>query len=319
MSKQVQTQEEEIDFKRFNDFLNSINNFLFIKFKTFTLFNLKYKYIVISIIILGMLLGYLISKIKVYEHRIIINANYESIQYLYNQIDLIQSKIFENDKDFNNLNNLNLNEVISIEIEPIVNIRTLLNEINPEVLKMAMEDNNFNKFLTDKKNKKNYTQQIITLKTNDRLENDTLISNLLNFFNKNDFYNKIREIDISNINEKKVFNDSLIKQIDEIVSKIENTKQDNQKFTLDTKDNTIYDLLTYKEELEGGKSDYKFKLFINSEIIKPLSMVMNLSEEKSTLINVLKYSIIFYLLFLIIYSMSQFKNKIFEGGKKTIN
>src|SRR5690606_20461322 len=116
---------EEIDlgylFKKMNDLFKKSIKLLF----EVIAFFLKYKFIVIALIVIGFAYGYYKdshSK-KLYLNQGIVIPNYESVDYLYDKVAVINEKILIGDTLYlKNLLGANYLNLIKINVEPIADI-----------------------------------------------------------------------------------------------------------------------------------------------------------------------------------------------------
>src|SRR5690606_23744407 len=118
--------------------------------------------IILILILTGFGLGILLDKTqKSYEHQIIVTPNFGSTDYLYSKIDLIDSKIKENDTLFlkNVVGIQQSKNLKSIEIKPIADVYNFIQNKpeNFELIKLMAEDGDINKVLQENITSKNYT------------------------------------------------------------------------------------------------------------------------------------------------------------------
>src|SRR5690554_1660503 len=126
-----QNSSEEVDlgylFKSVGDFFRKLVKLFFLVIGFFK----KYLLIIIGIIILGIILGYFIDKNSksVYENRLIVIPNFESVEYLYDKIDEVNFKIQSGDSLYlKSIFGDNYTSVRKIEIEPIIDIYNFTTE-----------------------------------------------------------------------------------------------------------------------------------------------------------------------------------------------
>ncbi|MBC7641602.1 MAG: hypothetical protein H7174_04590, partial [Flavobacterium sp.] len=169
-SIQNQNQEnQEIDLslltKKISGFFDSV---LMSVFKSIQF--LKKNIIIIGVLfVLGATLGYLLDEsTAVYDQEIIVSPNFGSVDYLYSKIDLLNSKLKNNDTIFlKSIGIKNPKKIISLSIEPVVDIYTFVNNNtaiatnaqntqNFELVKLLSEDGDIKKVIKDKLTSKNY-------------------------------------------------------------------------------------------------------------------------------------------------------------------
>src|SRR5215207_8007623 len=96
------------------------------------------------LVVLGAVLGvYLDSNKKSYNNQIVVTPNFESVDYLYAKIDLIQSKIAAGDLDFlrNIVGITDPKTIRKIEIKPVADVYKFIEdkEQNFELIKLMAE------------------------------------------------------------------------------------------------------------------------------------------------------------------------------------
>ena len=136
------------------------SNFPFAVFKGIVF--IKNNFIIILILfVLGSGLGSFIDKYNyTYDNQIIVTPNLSSVDYLYNKIDLLSSKLKENDKVFFKSIGVNSEIISSIEIEPIIDVYSFINDSKPvvnvqntqnfELVKLLSESGDINKVIKHK-------------------------------------------------------------------------------------------------------------------------------------------------------------------------
>lgn len=274
-------------------FKKIINNFIFFLKRNLPTFLL--------LIVLGIGLGYLLNPLfKNYESKIIIKPNYGSVDYLYNEIELINSKITDRDSIF--LNKIGITKDIKrIEIRPINNIYQFVQEsdANFELLKLFAEDGDINKVAEDEATSKNYkTHQIVlrttlpTLKSND-------IDKLLAYLNNNNYYKKAKDQTINNEKVRLSLNEKTINQINSVFSKFDQPeKESNKNLVYVNENNQINDLLITKRDLVKENEYIKLNQVLTTNIVTNISQSLNIqTESKKSLLTII-FPILFIGIFL---------------------
>ena len=270
----------------------------------FKIFLRKNILIILLLIILGIITAYLFSPLlKSYESKVIVNPNYGSVDYLYNEIDLINSKISDKDTIF--LNKIGVTSNINkIEIKPIVNIYQFAgeSESNFDLLKLFAEDGDINKVADDEKTSKNYKTHQIILTTKKSSVIPANIDKLLQYLNKNEYYNQVRLVKIENEKQRLGINNNTVKQIDAVFSKVEistNTEA-NRNLVYVNDNNQLNDLLVTKRELTKENEYIKLNELLSTNVIKKISESLNVqTESKGSLLKLL-FPILFIGIFLFI-------------------
>ena len=288
-------QDQEIDlgqiFGKIGDFFGTIT------YKIFQAFQFVKKNIIllILIVLIGGFLGYLLDKYnKTYSHEVIVLPNFGTVDYLYEKIELLNAKLIERDSKFLKKNNFkNSDKIIKIEIEPILDIYTFVNNNttiatsaqntqNFELVKLLAEDGDINKVIKDNLTSKNYSHHNITILTNGVQNKEELILPLLDYLNDNSYYKDIQKICLDNIKNRIKEDQIIVNQIDTLLSQFSaSTKSSRNDKLVYYNDNTqLNDLIAQKSKLIGGIGFQKTQLLDLNKIILDKSVLMNKKYTK---------------------------------------
>jgi len=145
------SQDQELDLgqlsKKIGDFFQKLIDVFF----DFILFIKRNIIIVAALFIIGIVLGYFLdNKTKVYDHEVVVLPNFNSVDYLYAKINLINAKRKENDTLF--LKSIGIKEPKKfklIEIEPIIDVYKFIQEkeSNFELIQLMAEEGDLEKIL----------------------------------------------------------------------------------------------------------------------------------------------------------------------------
>lgn len=281
-------EDQEIDLgqisRKIGDFFENV---------TFKIFK-GIQFIKKNIIILGVLfvLGagigtYLDYSRKMYDNQIIVTPNFNSTDYLYSKIDLINSKISEQDTVFlkNVVGIKNTEKFNKIEIEPITDIYRFIanNPVNFEFVKLLAEDGDLKKIVDDKLTSKNYAYHNISFITSKLTTDEETVKPILNYLNNSEYFNTQQKVYVENIKEKMKQNDSIISQINGILNSFSKTINGNQK-----SNNLIYynentqlnEVIRTKNELIAEQGVKKLQLIDSDRIVKDSSSTLNIKNKK---------------------------------------
>ncbi|MFW0736766.1 hypothetical protein [Flavobacterium sp.] len=310
--------DQEIDLavisKKINNFFQGINASIFRGIQFF----IRNWIIVLILVFTGFGLGvFLDSTQKSYEHEIIVAPNFQSTDYLYAKIDLINSKIKEHDTLF-------LKETVGIqqprnlriiEAKPIADVYNFIKNRpeNFELIKLMAEDGDIKKVLEDNVTSKNYTFQTILLVTKRKSSEEKLIKPLLNYLNSSDYYSKIQKEEYKNVQLKMKQNDSIIKQIDGVLSNFSsatNNAHKNDKMLYYNENTQLSDIIKTKNDLINEQAIHRIELIGFDKIIKESSIILN-KEFVKYAENSLKFIIpvLFVMLFGFLNLFKAFYNK----------
>ena len=276
-------EDQEIDLvqisKKISNFFERINTSIYRSIQFFV----ENKFIVLILLLVGFGVGLFLDRAqKSYEHEIIVQPNFGSTDYLYAKIDLINSKIKENDTLF-------LKETIGIqqpknlrvvEVKPIADVYNFIENKpqNFELIKLMAEDGDIKKVLEDNMTSKNYTFQTILLVTKRKSSEEKLIKPLLNYLNTSDYYLKTQKEEYKNVQLKMKENDSIIEQIDGILNNFSNGTKNahkNDKLLYYNENTQLNDIIKTKNDLINEQAIHRMELISFDKVIKESSIILN--------------------------------------------
>lgn len=288
-SKPHNNDSQEIDLsqisKKIGDFFENVATSIF---KGFLFFKRNILWGVI-LFVLGAVLGlYLDKTTKIYDNQIIVSPNFGSTDYLYAKIDLIQSKIENNDTIFlKNVVGINdTKKIKKIEIKPIVDVYKFIEnkdkDNNFELLKLMAEDGDIKKIVNETITSKNYPNHVISFTTLGETSNLKTVTPILNFLNNSDYYRVIQKQYLENIRIKIAENDSIISQINTILNSFSNGSQKSEKLVYYNENSPLADVLKTKNELIYELASRRLDLLNLDKIVKDSSITLNIRNNKST-------------------------------------
>jgi len=274
-------------------------------YKYISLFIRKHLIPIILLSIIGVALGFYVnSKIKNYESKILLSPSYGSVDYLYNQVELINSKIKRKDTIF--LKNIGLNVSTSkISIDPVNSIYQFIqeNDKNYDLIKLFAEDGDINKVAEDEKTSKNYKVHELKIHTNKPILVNQDINKLLIYLNNNEYFNQVRKVVNENYEKRIKSNIQTIEQINSILSKfdknVNDTKSSNLVYFNDN--NQLSDIILTKNNLIKENEYLELQKINSDNVIKKEALFLNLVSENK--INI--YLILFPLILITLYIISK--------------
>jgi hypothetical protein len=303
-------EDQEIDLmqisKKIGSFFQNINTFLFNCIQFFV----KNAIVISILLVIGVGVGfYLDVTKKIYNHQITVTPNFGSTDYLYSKIDLIESKIQEGDTVF-------LKEVVGIqkpkeikkiEINPIADVYKFIENKpeNFELIKLMAEDGDIKKTIEDKLTSKNYTFHTITFQTKHIITEKSAIEPILHFLNESEYYSKVQKEMVNNVQLKMIQNDTIIAQINGVLSGFSNTAKGTKSNNLVYYNENIQlnDIIKTKESLINEQGFLRVDLVGLNSIVKENSSILNI--ENNTSING-KLKFILPILFVCIFILIRF-------------
>ena len=322
---------EEIDlgilFKKISGFFS---DFKFSIFK-FILHIKNNVLLFLGIIGLGIVLGYFLDvSLKVYESNVIVTPNMGGTDYLYSKIDLLSSKLQENDfKFFNSIGIKNPDKIGVIEIDPIVDIYSFVNNStsaasaqntqNFELVKLLSESSDINKVIKEELTSKNYPHHKIHILTSCATTEGEIIKPLLKYLNTDEYLNQILAISKNNIKIKMKKNEELIAQTDSLIRILTTNLTKNQKssnLVYNNENNQINSFFDLKNNLINEIAGQKIALVNQNTIVKDISTVSNIKNTKG--ING-KLKFVLPLVFLALYFLGKFFNEFYKKQAAKLN
>ncbi len=274
--------------------------------------------------VIGVAIGfYLDTTNKSFDSEIIVRPNFGSTDYLYSKIDLLESKIKQNDTLFLKSIGIDRAKTLSlIEIEPVIDIYSFVNSgynnstqnsQNFELVKLLAEDGDINNTIKDKVTSKNYTSHKIHIRTKGFLIDSKVIVPILNYLNQNEYFESLRKTRIQNITIKMIKNEEIINQINDLLNEFSasaKTNQKSEKLVYYNENTQLNEIIKTKEGLLVELGNQRMELTGLDKFIKKTSSVINIKNDNVTNGN-LKFVLppLFIFGFIFIYLFSNFYKK----------
>ena len=289
-------EDQEIDLtqisKKIDGFLQGIKAYIYKDI----LFLKKNIATISSLIIIGGSAGYYIdTNFKTYRNEIIVSPNMGGTDYLYSKIELISSKLKEEDTVFfKSIGIKNSDFIKSIKIEPVIDIYNFVNNSTSaanaentqsfELVKLLAEDGSLKDVIEDKLTSKNYPHHNITIITSSKTSEKQTINPLLKYLNTDNYLNKILAVSIENIKIKMNKNQQLINQTDSLIKILTLNVSKNQKNTnlvYNNESNQFNPLFDLKNSLINEIGGQKIALINSNRVVKDISTVINIRNTKN--------------------------------------
>lgn len=271
-------------FSRFNDAI--FDGILFIK---------RNSIILIILIILGAGLGYYKDKTSaVYEQKIFVIPNFGSVDYLYEEIKYLSSKIKLQDAEFiKTAGKIDIEKFSKIEIKPVVEIYDFIEDKDIDeddrkfqLFKLISENGDMTKVLKDNTTAKYYKNHIITISTNGEVNKSEVVTPIMRYLNSNLYYLSMKDHYAKNLDAKIAANDTMIKQIDAIINDFSSRgKTSNMVYYNDNTDLSL--LIKQKNRLVKELGQTKIDRANADNVIKETSVVLNVGST-SLLVGMMK-------------------------------
>ncbi len=281
--------EKEIDVIDLGKGLTTLTYSIASKVVNFSRFIKKNILILIGIIIIGGSAGFGLQEyFAKYNSYVIVSSNFESVDYLYNTVDLLNSKIKQKDKKFLEAIGIkDYQQISKVKVEPIIDVYKFItnNPQNFEMIKLLSENGDAQATLKDLVTSKNYSTHQITLTTNDDAVSSKVIKAILEYLNNNKYHNDLRLTTIRNIDIKIASNQQVILQIDQILKDFSNSTKDSQnksdKLVYYNDNMQLNDIITTRNNLVGEQGALRLEKESYDKFIKDKSTTLNIKDSTS--------------------------------------
>ncbi|MBG42485.1 MAG: hypothetical protein CL530_00785 [Aequorivita sp.] len=306
-----QNSSEEVDLgyllKKSNDIFKSIARAILNIIDFFK----RYFIIVIILIIVGFGIGLYkdYNNVESYNNELIVIPNFGSVDYLYDKVEALNSKIASKDSIYlKQVLDTNFSKLNLIEIEPIVDLYNFISESrqNIDILKIISQNQDFSEYVENMATSKYYKYHRMQISIKGKKSTQKIIDDLFTYFNENKhfqeyqkIYKKTKDIEVQEHYVMVAQLDSLIKSNYTIKKEGSSVSVSNNadQYNLVEKKRQIIDNL---QRLEIQQNDYTVP-------IKRVSVNYNLEPErllnisnkvKYPLLLVFLFSFIFFILFI---------------------
>lgn len=307
-------------------YFNGLNNAFFNVIQ----FIVRNVIIIIALIVLGVGLGtYLDSGTKIYTHKIIVMPNFKSVNYLYQEVERINTKIKEGDSEYlEKIGIPDAKRVVKVEIEAIVDIYEFMNENStaPEsdtkfqLFKLISENGDMNKMLEDNTTSKYYKNHVITLTTKGRITNENTVAPLLKYLESNTYFKEQQKIFFKNLEEVTRSNDSIIAQIDRVIKDFSSSSQKNTNNLVFLNEKTeLNQLIEIKQQLVDRNLYANVQKIDYSKVIKENSVLLNINVSKLSSSMKVLLPLFFLFMFVVVYNFRNYYRREVNKRKPAIN
>ncbi len=316
---------DEIDlgqlFALFKKGLNKMANFFLRRYLFFK--NNIFKLLVL--VILGIAAGFALKNLvsEKYKTEVLVRPNFESKNYLYDVVEEINQNIKSQNIDFIEALDLKEDDLkgFKIEIEAIEDKEFESEEVIAEQTKYLEVLRNFKNesFVIDilkaELSEKSIIDHKIIFNYKVGINDEEIVNKLVNYINKNDYFEGLRKINSENSASRITENKVLIKQIDTLIRDYSKAlasgskKQDASMVYLEKENLNVPALLSLKNRLNAEIETKNFELVQQKNVIS----ILNIGKSQKIVKSLFNESfIIFPLLFIfgfLIFSLFQYINK----------
>jgi len=245
------------------------------------------------------------------ETTLLIQNNFNSSSYVYNAVEQLNSKIWQNDTVFLKELGLYDNEkiILNIEIEPIVNLMALVNRSNErdKSLDLFLQEADFvDELLTSEVFTPQYKFHKIYITTSSKAENE-ITEKILSFLNNSVIFNKIKEVKIEEAQFRLKSYERTIKDIDNILEAIPKQAQEeklNGSQVYVSTGNTYTDLdklVASKSQLLTRREDLKQELLKFNNIVTIMNNPVLVASKELVKNKITGFAILFVFGYLLLF------------------
>lgn len=266
-----QREDQEIDLSYLSKKVNLLLDELGYSIYKFFRFIIKNLIIVLTLLVAGVIIGYLLDKMKDdnYKHEIVVVPNFNSVSYLY---DRIENLGFKGTK------------IKSVEIEPVLDIYQFLNEEwnNLEIAKYLSQNNiQFDKYKPKSNMEKFYKYHLITIITQGFDKNSKITDSLLIDFNQSPYFNERMKIEKTGNELMVSIQTQSIEDINRILNKIGSQEVSKAELNIETY-SELNDLINFKKQALKDINRAHLNELEYTKVIYPVSQIVNIKESKTS-------------------------------------
>jgi len=290
MANSTSTDNQDIDLgqlsKKVKNYFSSLNDAIF----DGILFIKRNIIVLVILIVIGSALGYYKDKTStIFEQKIFVIPNFGSIDYLYEEIENMSSKIRREDPEFMKVSGFkNADKFLKIDIKPVVEIYDFIEDKDVDeddrkfqLFRLISENGDMKKILEDKTTARHYKNHIITITTSGETEKSEMVDPILKYFNSNSYFLKMKEEYVNNLNLKIIANDTVIKQIDAVLNGFSNKGKNGNLMYYN--DNTeLSEVIKYKNKLTKEQGQNRIDKVNYSDVVKDGGTLLNIYGKTFT-------------------------------------
>ena len=305
MEKNISSEEIDLGylFRKSNDFLKSIVRSFFLIIAFFK----RHAIVLIIIIAVGVAFGFYkdYNAVEVYNNKLIIIPNFQSVDYLYDKVDAINSKIKIGDSVYlKSIVGKQYRELKSIKLEPIVDIYNFLSNKdnrNFDVFRALTEKKDISEFLEDMSTSKYYKYHSMDILIKGDTSSEKIVKDLIAFLNQNEHFAEYQDI-FKNSNQLEISEHyKMLAQVDSLVSSSSAVSGSNANIAINNTTN-LFSLIQQKREILKEIVQLKMQQVDYSAPIREVSANYNLETKRFLNIsNKIRFPILLVLAFCGVY------------------
>lgn len=245
----------------------------------------KYIIVVIVLVVGGAVGGYFMddSFKKNYKNEVIVIPNFGSTEYLYTSIEMINSKLKNKDLEFFDAIKFDdAKSIREITIAPVKDVYSLVTKekTNIDVFKLLAEKGDIAKITSELNTSQHFKFHKITIYKKGTSFGDNGIRSLLDYLNKNDYYNEYGKASVEASKKKIVQNNEMISQIDSLLNSFRKTIASKEQGISINQNSQLNDLVSTKDALIQDNKKIQLDLIDGSITIREVSTINDIIEDK---------------------------------------
>lgn len=296
-------QQEEIDLGYLINKINQLFRRAVVALYDIISFYLKYKFIVLALIIVGFGYGFYkeSNSRPVLDNKAIVIPNFESVDYLYEKVDALNAKIQLKDSVFlKSIFGSNHKRVKKVEIESISDLYNFAakSRENIDILRILFKDQEVSEFVEDITTSKYFKYHKLNVKIVGTSETQEIFNQTISFFNNNSHFSDYKSNFIENNDWQIEVNKQMITQIDSILSSMISSGNQSNQGVLISDNSQLHNLIERKRLLAESSLKLQMQAVDFEDIIKVVSADFNLIETEGFVISPkIKYPILLLFFF----------------------
>src|SRR5690554_3567717 len=250
-----QHSSEEIDlgylFRKFNAFIKRCIRAGFMVLAFFA----KYWLVTLVLLLVGVGYGYYKDQTssKTFKNEGIVIPNFESVDYLYSNIEEINNRIANNDSIFlKDIFGENFKAIRKIEIEPIPDIYNVMTKSREQidVFRILYQNQEFDQFTENIATSKYFKFHKISFTTRGEGVSEEVIKNIQTFWNSNEHFQEYGEIYRENAEFQVKEYKHMIAQVDSIIKFLTTAAVRNENpGVIISENNNLHQLIIQKQDM----------------------------------------------------------------------
>ena len=301
--------------------LNQIGNF-FLKVFLF----LKNNFLkLVALVVLGVAAGFALNNwvSEKYKTEVLVRPNFESKNYLYDVVEEIKQNLKSSNTEFiealgfkeDDLKDFEI-EIEAIEEESLEGEEALAEQTKYlEVLRNFKDESFVIDILKSELSEKSIVNHKIIFKYKGESNDDEIVNKIINYINKNDYFEGLRKINSENAISRIAENKALINQIDNLISDYSKAlttsskKQDANMVYMEKENLNVPSLLNLKNEFIAEIENKNYELVQQNEVISILNIGKSQKIEKPLFNESYAFLPALFLLAFFIFSLFSYINK----------